>query len=303
MKKFLDLIKIKHWIKNVFVFAPIVFSLKLFDIDLLTREIAASLCFCFVSVLVYIINDIIDRDNDKNHPVKSVRPIASGQISIPVALIVGCLFFAVGAVGAVFIDYHLVVILAAYLLLNILYSLWLKRVVIVDVFIIAIGFCLRIAAGSVAINVRLGHWMLLAVFGLSLFLGFGKRKNEIDSLGDDSAVYRPGYSHYTSRIIDILIMLSASVAVLSYAFYTMDSVTTGKFGSGGLVYSVPFVLFGIFRYIYLLYCENKGSNPEELAVKDWGIIIAVFGWIAVVVYVIYFSSVPDTEVVSEVLHW
>ena len=296
MKKFLELIKIKHWIKNVFVFAPIVFSLRLFEIDLLSREIAASLCFCFVSVLVYIINDITDKENDKNHPVKSSRPIASGQVSIPVALIVGCLFFSVGIAGSIFIDWRLAIILSVYLILNILYSLWLKKVVIVDVFIIAIGFCLRIAAGSVAIDVHLGHWMLLAVFGLSLFLGFGKRKNEIDSLGEESEIYRPGYSHYTSRIIDILIMLSASVAALSYAFYAIDTVTTDKFGSGGLVYSIPFVLFGLFRYIYLLYCENKGSNPEELAVKDWGIIFAVFGWIAVVVYVIYFSSVPESAV-------
>ncbi|MBP5707298.1 MAG: UbiA family prenyltransferase, partial [Spirochaetales bacterium] len=244
----------------------------------------------------YIINDITDKENDKNHPVKSSRPIASGQVSIPVALIVGCLFFSFGIAGSIFIDWRLAIILGIYLILNILYSLWLKKVVIVDVFIIAIGFCLRIAAGSVAIDVHLGHWMLLAVFGLSLFLGFGKRKNEIDSLGEESEIYRPGYSHYTSRIIDILIMLSASVAALSYAFYAIDTVTTDKFGSGGLVYSIPFVLFGLFRYIYLLYCENKGSNPEELAVKDWGIIFAVFGWIAVVVYVIYFSSVPESSV-------
>ena len=290
MKKFLELIKIKHWIKNVFVFAPIVFSLRLFEIDLLSREIAASLCFCFVSVLVYIINDITDKENDKNHPVKSSRPIAAGQVGIMPAMIVGCLFFAVGIVGSVFIDLRLTFILIGYLILNILYSIWLKKVVILDVFIIAFGFCLRIAAGSVAIDVRLGHWMLLAVFGLSLFLGFGKRKNEIDTLGEDSVVYRPGYSHYTSRIIDILIILSASVAALSYAFYAIDTDMTNRFSSEGLVYSVPFVLFGLFRYIYLLYCENKGANPEELAVKDWGIILAVIGWMAVIVYVMYFGS-------------
>ncbi len=290
MKKFLELIKIKHWIKNVFVFAPIVFSLRLFEIDLLSREIAASLCFCFVSVLVYIINDITDKENDKNHPVKSSRPIAAGQVGIMPAMIVGCLFFAVGIAGSVFIDLRLTFILIGYLILNILYSIWLKKVVILDVFIIAFGFCLRIAAGSVAIDVRLGHWMLLAVFGLSLFLGFGKRKNEIDTLGEDSVVYRPGYSHYTSRIIDILIILSASVAALSYAFYAIDTDMTNRFSSEGLVYSVPFVLFGLFRYIYLLYCENKGANPEELAVKDWGIILAVIGWMAVIVYVMYFGS-------------
>jgi 4-hydroxybenzoate polyprenyltransferase len=290
VKKFLELIKIKHWIKNVFVFAPIVFSLRLFEIDLLSREIAASLCFCFVSVLVYIINDITDKENDKNHPVKSSRPIAAGQVGIMPAMIVGCLFFAVGIAGSVFIDLRLTFILIGYLILNILYSIWLKKVVILDVFIIAFGFCLRIAAGSVAIDVRLGHWMLLAVFGLSLFLGFGKRKNEIDTLGEDSVVYRPGYSHYTSRIIDILIILSASVAALSYAFYAIDTDMTNRFSSEGLVYSVPFVLFGLFRYIYLLYCENKGANPEELAVKDWGIILAVIGWMAVIVYVMYFGS-------------
>ncbi|MBP5705858.1 MAG: decaprenyl-phosphate phosphoribosyltransferase [Spirochaetales bacterium] len=293
MKKFLELIKIKHWIKNVFVFAPIVFSLNLFEIDLLVKEIAASLCFCFVAVLVYIINDITDRENDKNHPVKSERPIASGQVGTASALTIGIIFFAVGIAGSLFIDRRMTYILVAYLLLNVLYSLWLKRIVILDVFIIAIGFCLRIAAGSVAIGVSLGHWMLLAVFALSLFLGFGKRKNEIDTLGSDSAAYRPNYSHYTGVIIDKLIVLSASVAALSYAFYAMDTDTTLKFGSDGLIYSVPFVLFGLFRYLYLLYCENKGANPEELAVKDWGIVTSVLGWIIVVLYIIYFRNQSD----------
>lgn len=264
--------------------------MNLFKTELLVHTVIAFFAFSFVTVMVYIINDIVDRSNDLLHPVKSKRPIASGKVSVKTALTVGLLFLAGGIALSLLLDRMVLLFIAVYFVMNVAYSLWLKKVAILDVFIIGFGFCLRVMVGSYSIGTSLSYWMLLATFSLSLFLGFSKRLSEITTLGNEVNQHRKNYNQYTTVIIDKLIVVSAAFTAISYSLYTMDSSVLMRFGNANLVITIPFVIFGLFRYMYLVYCENQGTNPEEIAVKDPGIISAVGLWLIVIVYLLYVKS-------------
>ncbi|HRU44962.1 MAG TPA: decaprenyl-phosphate phosphoribosyltransferase, partial [Spirochaetota bacterium] len=284
-------IKIKHWIKNIFfIYAPLVFSLQLLNLQKLFDATMAFISFSFVSVFVYILNDIKDKDSDARHPVKSKRPIASGKISTTKAFIIGAVFLIFGIFVSLFLGLDATIILLIYVITNVFYSYILKRIVVIDVFIIAFGFFLRVLLGSVAIGVNLSHWMALATFALSLFLGFCKRRNEINILGEEAVNCRTNLKDYTVQVLDIFIIISASVAVMSYALYSMDREVVEKLGVDNLIYSFPFVIYGVFRYLYLVYCKNMGANPEDIAVKDVGIVTAVILWAVLIVFLIYFKD-------------
>lgn len=291
MGSFLNLIKIKHWIKNIFfIYAPLVFSLQLLNLQKLFDETVAFISFSFVSVFVYILNDIKDKDSDAKHPVKSKRPIASGKISTIKAFIIGTIFLLLGIFASLFSGIGVTIILVIYIIINVFYTFILKHIVVIDVFIIAFGFFLRVLLGSVAIDVNLSHWMALSTFALSLFLGFCKRRNEMNTLGEEAINCRTNLKDYTVQILDIFIIISSSVTVMSYALYSMDSDVVGKLGTDKLIYSFPFVIYGVFRYLYLVYCKNMGSNPEDIAVKDVGIVTAVILWFVLIVFLIYFKD-------------
>ncbi|HOJ63479.1 MAG TPA: decaprenyl-phosphate phosphoribosyltransferase [Spirochaetota bacterium] len=292
MKDFFRLIKIKHWTKNIFfIYAPLIFSLNLFDIKKLFYSTLTVISFSFVSVLVYIINDIKDKENDKIHPEKSKRPIASGRISIILALIIGIIFFIVGLFISFLVGIKITLIVLLYLIINLLYTFFIKNIIIVDVFFIAIGFCLRVLIGAVAINVELSNWMIFSTFFISLFLGFGKRRNEIVLLGDEALNHRSNYREYKKEIIDFFIIITASITAIGYSLYTMDMKVMEKLHTNNLLYTVPFVLYGLFRYLYLIYGKNKGGNPEDIVLKDPGIIITVLLWAFFVIFFIYFRNI------------
>ncbi len=221
---------------------------------------------------------------------KKLRPIASGKFHPGIAFIKGLAFCTAGIVISLFINFSSLLILLVYLLMNIFYTLWLKKIVILDVFIIAVGFCLRVLIGATAINVDITNWIILATFSISLIIGFGKRLHELELLGEGAINHRNILKLYNKKFLEIMIIISTAITGISYALYTMDPAVISKFNVSTLIFSVPFVLFGLFRYLYLIFCRGKGDSPEELVVKDPGIIIAVVLYVAFMFIMIYFKD-------------
>lgn len=279
---FLKLIRIKQWLKNVFIFAPLVFSHHLFDGDDFIKTTIIFFAFSLVSVLVYIINDIHDKKQDVMHPKKKLRPIASGEVGTGAALTVGIISFISGTALAFLTGrYMTIVALLIYTVLNLFYTFLLKQFIILDVFIIAVGFCIRVIIGAIAIDVTTSQWIIATTFAVSLVLGFGKRRHELLSLKNDAAEHREILGEYTSQLLNIMICISASITAVSYMFYTMES------GFSQLLYTFPLVLYALFRYLYLVYDKNKGGKPEEDLIGDKGIIITVILWCLIVISILY----------------
>lgn len=282
---FLKLIRIKQWLKNIFIFAPLVFSHRLLNGDDLIKTIIMFFAFSLVSVLVYIINDIHDKEQDIMHPKKKMRPIASGSIGTTAALTVGIISFTAGTALAFLTGkYMTIAALLVYTVLNLLYTFWLKQFIILDVFIIAAGFCIRVITGAIAIDVTTSQWIIATTFAVSLVLGFGKRRHELLSLKHDATEHREILGEYTPQLLNIMICISASITAVSYMFYTMES------GFSKLLYTFPLVLYALFRYLYLVYDKNKGGKPEEDLINDKGIIITAVIWCLMVIGILYSSA-------------
>ena len=291
MNTFLKLIRIKHWIKNLFVFAPLFFAKELFHLDNILNSLLAFFSITCISVLNYIINDIKDKDSDAIHKIKKERPIAAGKIKPLKGLIIGLCFALIGIIILIFLDKYSRIIIASYfIIVNILYTYYFKHITILDVFIIAVSFCLRVLLGATVIHVQLSYWMLFTTFTVSLIIGFGKRRHESELLKEDAKEHRINLKHYNKNLLDILIMISTSLTIISYTLYTMDHEVTSKFGTGGLIFTVPFVIYGLFRYLLLIYYKEKGGSPEELVVTDIGIILSVCFWFLTLMIQIYFKD-------------
>lgn len=284
-KTFLRLIRVKQWMKNIFIFAPLIFSHHLLNIQDITKTVTVFFAFSLVSVLVYIINDIHDCKQDAIHPEKKSRPIASGTVSKSQALITGIILFIAGISIAFLAKRPQVIItLLAYLIINMLYTFFLKQIAILDVFIIAVGFCIRVIIGAVAIDVQPSQWIISTTFAISLVLGFGKRRHELLSLKQEAVEHREILGEYTPRLLDIMIAISSSITAISYMFYTMES------GISKLFYTFPLVLYALFRYLYLIYDKNKGGKPEEDLINDKGIIITVILWGLMIIGILYYPA-------------
>jgi len=279
----------QQWVKNLIIFAALVFAHKLGDVDALLRVVAAFGVFCMVSGGNYVLNDLIDVEKDRLHPRKKNRPIASGALPLPVAAVLVVLFEG-GAVALGFIldpGGLLGFVVAGYLVLMAAYSLWLKRVVILDVFVIASGFVVRVVAGAEVIEVEISQWLILCTIFLSLFLGFGKRRAEMILLDENSASHRNTLAEYTPTFLDQIIGVCTASVVTCYALYTLSPETVTKFGTTNLVFTVPFVIFGIFRYLFLLHRRNKGGSPTRVLLKDLPTLLNVIGWLAVSIGIVY----------------
>lgn len=282
---FLRLIRVKQWMKNIFIFAPLIFSHHLLNIQDITKTVTVFFAFSLISVLVYIINDIHDCKQDAIHPEKKSRPIASGTVSKSQALITGIILFIAGISIAFLAKRPQVIItLLAYLIINMLYTFFLKQIAILDVFIIAVGFCIRVIIGAVAIDVQPSQWIISTTFAISLVLGFGKRRHELLSLKQEAVEHREILGEYTPRLLDIMIAVSSSITAISYMFYTMES------GISKLFYTFPLVLYALFRYLYLIYDKNKGGKPEEDLINDKGIIITVILWGLMIIGILYYPA-------------
>lgn len=266
----------KQWTKNAIIFAPLIFAQKFLDAHLVFVGCLAFLIFCALSGAVYILNDLLDIEQDRKHPLKCRRPLASGKLKPRTALIflIG-LIIAAGSCTLLLLNWQFALIAAVYIVLQICYSLWLKHVVIIDVFCIASGFLLRVAAGAEAIQVTFSTWLFFCTILLSLFLALSKRRHELVLLEDGAAEHRRILFEYSTGLLDQMISIVTTATLIAYILYTVSAETIAKFGSDKLKYTIPFVLYGIFRYLYLIYQRNEGGSPEKALLNDMPILFTV----------------------------
>ena len=277
----------RQWAKNVFVLAPLVFARRLDDPEVLGRALLAFAAFSLLASAVYLFNDIRDREEDSHHPRKRDRPIAAGRLPVAAAAVAAAvLAMAAGAMGLA-LGGGFVAILAAYLLANLAYSMGLKRVVILDVMVLSVGFVLRVMAGGAAIGVEVSAWLILCTSFLALFLAFSKRRHELILLADDASEQRQVLTHYSRAFLDQMINVVTAGTVVAYAVYAISPETIEKFHTRDLIFTMPFVLFGIFRYLYLIYQQPSDLNPTEAILGDRPFLINILLWVAAVVWVIY----------------
>lgn len=283
----LRLIRVKHWIKNGFLFAPLIFSHHLFDQAYYLTVVQAFLAFCFLSSIVYIINDISDIDQDRNHPVKKDRPLPSGRISISFATIVLIALVVLVIVTVQGLNTKFIFALITYFVVNLLYSFKLKHIVLIDIFIIAFGFMIRIVAGGWVINVDISSWLILCTLFLSLFLAITKRRSELVIVENSSETTRKVLDDYSIEFADQMATIVAAGAVISYALYTVSERTREIFHTENLIFTTPFVVYGIFRYLYLVHKKHLGENPTQIITTDLPLIINILLWLLSSIFIIY----------------
>jgi len=269
-----------QWYKNLILFAGIVFSMNLMDLELWFTAISAFVLFCILSGSEYIINDIIDLKKDRVHPVKRNRPIASGELKIPPALLFAVLLIVCAGVGSWLINIRFFAVSIIYFFLIILYSLIFKYIIVVDVLIVSISFVIRAVAGCVAIDVFISPWLIICTFLLALFLALGKRQHELMLLGDEAKNHRKILGGYTTRMLDQMVSITTGALITSYSMYTF------LVNDYYMMFTIPFVVYGIFRYLFLIHVRNVGGEPEMLF-KDKGMLVCMLLWGVLVVGVLY----------------
>jgi len=276
-----------EWIKNTFVFAGLVFSRKLTDPDAVIASVTAFAIFCALSGVVYLINDVSDRERDRQHPRKCDRPIACGTLSVGTALSAAAVLAAGGLTAAWLMGRAFGAVATAYVTLLALYSGPLKHIVIIDVLTIAIGFVLRVAAGAVAVGVPMSHWLLVCTILLAMFLGLSKRRHELTLLTDGAIGHRRILQEYSPYLLDQMIGVVTASTLMAYVFYAISEETAVRFGTSLLGLTIPFPLYGIFRYLYLVHQREGGGSPAELLLNDRPLLACVALWGLAVVVIIY----------------
>jgi len=265
----------------------LLFGGKLLDPGAAVTAMLAFVVFCLLSGVVYLVNDVRDVESDRQHPVKSHRPIASGALSPSTAMASAAVLAAVAIGGAFALHTGFGVIASSYLGLLVCYSIFLKHLVILDVLTVAAGFVMRAAAGAVVLNVAFSSWLLIVTLLGALFLALGKRRGEIATLDGGGAGHRPILADYSTDLLDHMITIVAASTLLAYAFYTMNPDTIERFHTDRLVFTLPFPLYGLFRYLYLIHLREGGANPSETLLTDRPILVCVAAWACVTAAIIY----------------
>jgi 4-hydroxybenzoate polyprenyltransferase len=276
----------EQWTKNLIVFAALIFGRRLFDPAAVGLSLAAFLIFCALSAVVYLLNDVMDRDVDRLHPFKSRRPIASGELSARAALTVAAVLGAIAVAAAAWLRPEFGLVAATYVALFAAYSRVLKHIVILDVLTIAIGFVLRAGAGAVVIGVPMSHWLLVCTILGALFLGLCKRRHELTLLTDTATGHRPILEEYNPYLLDQMIGVVTASTLMAYIIYCTSSETIEKFGTERLVLTTPFPIYGIFRYLYLVHQRGAGM-PSEVLLTDRPLIACIILWALAVIAIIY----------------
>ncbi len=279
----------KHWAKNLFIFLPLIFGKKLFDSPENLKATLGFALFCLASSAVYIFNDLVDKEQDRLHSSKSLRPIASERLSASAALVAAVVLALSSTALAWLLDPSFAVVVVAYLVFNFVYTYLLKKLVIIDVFCLGLFFLLRIVAGTVLVDVEFSHWMIFMVVLLALFLGFNKRRQEFHSLHDEASAHRGVLAKYNLYFIDQMIAVITSTLVVVYMLYTIDERTVNHFGTRHLYYTIPFVYYGIFRYLYLVHKRKQAEDPTHVFFSDRMTQLNLFIWIALCIGIIYFK--------------
>ena len=286
--------RVYQWTKNLVLFAGLVFTLKVLDPEMAMAAVLGFLAFSLAVSGVYLLNDVLDVERDRLHPVKRSRPVASGALSIPVAMAASIGLLGIGLTGCFLLGPHFGAAALLYVALTVVYSLFMKNVVLLDVVFIAIGFVVRAAAGVELLrdrthgaeSIELSPWLLVCAFFLALFLAIGKRRHELAVLEADASRHRAALGHYTARLLDQLVAVVTSATVIAYSIYTIAPETEAKFHGRPLYLTIPFVLYGIFRYLYLMYAEEKGGNPSEHLLRDPHTLVNVVLWCLAVVAIL-----------------
>ena len=283
----IEALRPRQWTKNVFVFAGLVFGGRLFDPASVLRELATFALFCAAASAVYLVNDAAVRESDALHPLKRSRPIASGRMSVQVAVAAAAVLAAASLLASAAISRELLWIVLAYLATSFAYSFALKRVFLLDVMIVALGFVLRAAAGAAAIQVEISPWLLCCSFLLALFLVLGKRRAELALLGDAATAHRAALVQYSLPLLDGWLTALTGATIVSYALYTQSPRTVEHFGTTNLLYTLPFVVYALFRYQQLVTRDESGGDPALVLAHSPGILIALVGWAVTAALVIY----------------
>ncbi len=276
----------QQWVKNGFVFTGLLFGHAWHDPALVYRVVTAAIAFSLISSCAYIINDLADREQDRHHPAKRNRPLASGAVSPGMAAVLAALLGTSAIALSYWVSPGVLFIILGYWGMNLAYSFGLKHVVILDVFIIAAGFMLRILAGTVGVGIPPSQWLLLCGLMVTLFLGFTKRRAEIISLAQDRKRHRKVLEHYSPVLLDKMIGITAAGVIMSYSLYTMSPDTAHAHGTSHLIYTVPFVMYGIFRYIYLLHHQSGGGDPSRDLARDPHLLAVMAAWLAITLWLI-----------------
>jgi 4-hydroxybenzoate polyprenyltransferase len=284
---FLQSLRPHEWIKNLFVFAPLVFSKHVTDLTDTFLTLLGFGIFCMVSGTVYVLNDLMDLEADRAHPLKGGRPLASGRLSPFVAGTGGIALGTVGVWAAFTLGLSFGAVTLGYLALNVMYSWRLKSVVILDVMLIALGFVLRVYAGGVLIGVPISSWLLLCTFSLAMFIALNKRRHELLLLKEIAQNHRPVLDHYSLPLLSQAVTIMAAIALVSYSLYTTAPETVMRFGTNNLIFTLPFAVFGVLRYLYLVEKRDGGGNPSDILVRDLPTVIALLGWILACLAIIY----------------
>jgi 4-hydroxybenzoate polyprenyltransferase len=287
MPPLLEAMRPRQWSKNVFVLAGIVFAGRLFDRAAQLRVLACFALFCAAASAVYLANDVADRASDAHHPAKRLRPVASGRLSAPAASLAAAVLAAASLAGSLALSLGTFAVVAGYLGSSLAYSAALKRVFLLDVMIVAAGFVLRAVAGAACIQAEISPWLLVCSFLLALFLALGKRRAELVLLGQGAPVHRPALGHYDVALVDSWLTALSAAAIVSYALYTQSPRTVEHFGTTNLLYTVPFVIYALFRYQHHVVREDAGGDPGSLLVQDRALQVALLGWALTAAAVIY----------------
>lgn len=293
LKQILLSMRPRQWVKNFMVFPALIFSVQVFELHSLFLSLWAFLVFCLLSGSVYLFNDLADVESDRRHPVKCKRPIPSGALPIEVARRASRVLLIAALLGAAAIipvsGLRFLLVCLAYLVLQVFYSTKLKHVVILDVMCIALGFDLRVLAGGVALNVPVSFWLITCTSLLALFLGFGKRRHELTLLADEATSHRRILQEYSVNFLDQMISVVTASTVLAYSLYTLSEETVAAFGGRAeyLPLTIPFVLYGIFRYLYLVHQKDSGGSPTRTLLTDPPILVNIGLWLAAVVIILY----------------
>ena len=295
----LQALRPRQWLKNGLVFLPLVFAINLaWSLDnlepvggLLLRATAAAVAFCALSGAVYLLNDLMDRAADRHHPTKRLRPIASGAVSLPVALVVMAVLLSAGLFLMVWLDFLLGVIGLLYLAINLVYSLGVKRLALVDVLLVASGYVIRTVAGAVAIGVAPSPWIYTTMAAAALFIVLGKRYAEVRLAGENPAnlmAQRPVLRHYPASFVGQLLTITATAALVSYILYTVEAVNLPE--NNAMLLTIPLVAFGLFRFLYLVHSSDDAESPELLLVRDLPVVLSIIAWIGASALILLLNS-------------
>ncbi len=288
MKDIIKLLRVKQWVKNLFIFLPAFFGLKLLDANTLINNGYAFISFCFLASSIYILNDILDKDSDKKHPKKKERPIASGKISVKKAIVILIISLILAIVFTLPIkSTDLYILLLSYLAINIFYTFRIKYIEIVDVFFIAAGYVIRVLVGGVSGGIEINYWIIIMAFLLALLLGFAKRRDDVVLMESQGEKIRKSIDGYTLQFVDSVLNVTSAITVVAYIMYTISEQTMQRYHSKYVYITSFFVLLGIFRYLQITISFKRSGSPTEVLYKDRFLQLCILGWIICFAIIIY----------------